>query len=147
MDNPSRSVAAFLESLQDAMQRLAQIHGHYVRRGTQPAKPFLVLSGRPFRVHEGAIVQRFHGSVALGLHVTGTDGREYELAVDILWDDERWTLQTEAWIDADAAGQEILRQLPQRTASDLDGCMRQLGEAVGDLLRFDDLVPGDTSQA
>jgi hypothetical protein len=141
VDDPGRHAAALLEALQDAMQRLGQVHAHYVRLGTAPARPFLTLSGRPFSVHEDGSARRFHGSIALGLHVTGADGREYELAVDVLWDAERWTITTEAWVEADAGGQDLLRRLPERSATELRVCIEQLAAAVGDLEGFDDLVP------
>jgi hypothetical protein len=142
MDDPSRSVAIFLESLQDAMRQLGDVWGHYLRRGIQPNRPFLVLSGPPFRIHEGDAVRQFHGSIALGLQVKGADGREYELTVDVLWDAERWTITTEAWVEADPGGQDILRALPERTAANLDSCIDQLRAAVGDLSSFDNVVPG-----
>jgi hypothetical protein len=147
MDDASRSVVVFLESLQDAMQRLRDVRGHYLQRGTQPSRPFLVLSGRPFRIHEGDAVQQFHGSVALGLPVKGSDGREYELTVDVLWDAERWTITTGAWVEAEAGGQDILRQLPERVLVNLSACTEQLGAAVGDLVRFEDLIPGKSGRA
>jgi len=147
MDAPSQHVAVFLEALQDAMQRLRQVHGHYVRRGTAPARPFLNLSGRPFSIHEREAIRQFHGSIVLGLHIKGSDGREYELAVDVLWDAERWTITTEAWVEADAGGQDILRQLPERTTADLTGCVAQLATAVDDLVRFEDLVPSRSDPA
>ncbi len=141
MDAPGQHVAAFLEALQDAMQRLGQVHGHYLRRGNAPARPFLNLSGRPFSIHAGESVRQFHGSIVLGLHIKGTDGRQYELAVDVLWDADRWTITTEAWVEADAGGQDVLRQLAERSAADLDGCVAQLATAVGDWVGFEDLVP------
>jgi hypothetical protein len=147
MDMASQHVVTFLESLQDAMQRLGQIHTHYVRRGTAPARPFLVLSGRPFSIHEAAAVRGFRGDVALGLTVRGADGREYELAVDALWAADGWTITTEAWVEAGTGGQDLLRNLPERSAVDLSGCIRQLGEAIGDLLGFGDLVPGEGNRA
>jgi hypothetical protein len=147
MDAPSRSVAAFLESLQDAMKRLGDVWGHYLRHGTEPNRPFLVLSGSPFSIHEGDAVRQFRGCVALGLQVKGADGRKYELGIDVLWDAERWTVATEAWVEAGAGGQDLLRQLPERTAPDLDGCLAHLGAAVGHLVSFADLVPGKVAAA
>src|SRR5438105_14619524 len=142
MDDSSRGVAVFLESLQNAMGRLGEVWGHYLRRGAQPYRPFVVLSGRPFAIQDGGSVRQFHGSIALGLQVKGTDGRQYELTVDVLWDTERWTIITLAWVETEAGGQDVLRQLPERTAVDLSSCMAELGAAVGDLVRFEDLVPG-----
>ena len=141
MDEASRNTTAFLELLQDAMRHLAAVRNQLVRRGTRPGRSYLVLSGRPFRVHEQSIVREFHGSVAIGLHVTGTDGREYELGIDVLWDADRWTFLTDAWVESDDGGQQLLRELPERVATDLDSCKHHLTEAVSDLLSFQDLLP------
>ena len=141
MDTPSHSVAVFLESLQDAMKQLGDVWGHYLRRGTQPNRPFLSLSGRPYSIHEGKMVRQFHGSVALGLQVKGSDDREYELIVDVLWDAECWTVTTEAWVEADEGGQAILRQMPECTATNLSACVEHIRTAISDLVGFEDLVP------
>jgi hypothetical protein len=142
MDAPSQHVATFLGAIQDAMQRLGEVHGHYLRRGTRPDRPFLSLSGCPFRIHEGESTLQHHGSVVIGLGIKGTDGKEYELSVNVLWDADRWTITTEAWVEAAYDSQDILRQLPERTASDLGKCLEQLAAAVSDLVTFEDLIPG-----
>lgn len=147
MDASSSSVAAFLESLQDAMKELGNISHHYLRRGTQPGRPFLVLSGRPFAIHRGDSLRQFHGSVGLGLMVTGADGKDYELGVDVLWDLDCWTLTTEAWVETKDGGQKMLRKLPERTATDLSACSELLAMAIKDLRTFEDLVPGSGSAA
>lgn len=61
--------------------------------------------------------------------------------VDVLWDAERWTITTEAWVEVDDGGQDILRQLPERTAKDIKGCATCLTAAVDDLVGFEDLIP------
>ena len=81
----------------------------------------------------------------MALLVKGSDGRDYDLGVEVLWNSERWTIKTGAWVDADA-GQDFLRELPERTASDLSTCMEQLQAAVRDLESFEDLVPGKVGQ-
>jgi hypothetical protein len=141
LDSGSQSVARFLESLQDAMQILGEVRNHYRRRGAHPERPYLVLSRRPFRVHEGGSVREFNGSVALGLIVKGTDDKEYDLSVDVLWDADRWTIQTQAWVESET-NQRILRELPVRNAVDLVTCTTEISGAVGDLTSFADLVPG-----
>jgi hypothetical protein len=140
MDAPSRSVVVFLESLQDAMEQLRSVWEHYLRRGARPHRPFLVLGGRPFTVHHKPAVRQFHGCVALGLQIDGTDGREYELGVDILWDTDCWTITTEARVTNEPAGQDILRRLPERTADNLSTCVQQLRAAIDELVNFEDLV-------
>jgi hypothetical protein len=144
MDEAGRSVAGFLESLQDAMRQMDAVREHYQRRGTRPGQPHLVLSGRPFRVHENSAVREFNGCVSLGLIVRGADDREFDLGVSVMWDSELWTLTTEAWVESDR-NQDLLRALPERTASDPDTCRGQLTAAITDLLHFVDLVPGRSS--
>ena len=85
--------------------------------------------------------QMFCQSFADALIVKGSDGRDYDLSVEVLWNLERWTIKTEARVDVET-GQDVLRQLPDRTASDLSTCMEQIRAAVGDLASFEDLVPG-----
>ena len=85
--------------------------------------------------------QMFCQSFADALIVKGSDGRDYDLSVEVLWNPERWTIKTEARVDVET-GQGVLRQLPERTASDLSTCMEQIRAAVGDLASFEDLVPG-----
>ncbi len=121
MDIPSQSVTAFLESLQDARRQLGGIWSKYVRRGTRPGAPVFHLHGSE---------RRSQGGFSFALIVKGSDGRDYDLSVEVLWNPERWTIKTEARVDVET-GQDVLRQLPDRTASDL-----------GDLASFEDLVPG-----
>lgn len=142
MDNASRSVTYFLEALQDAMESLGRdIWRYYLKRGTLPSRPFLTLSGRPFRSHEDDSIRQFHGSVVLGLRVKGADSKEYELTVDVHWDTERWTITTEAWVEMEIGGQDLLRQLPERVAENIGTCTEQLSVAIRDLIQFEDLIP------
>jgi hypothetical protein len=141
MDGPSQDVASFLGTLQDVMKRLGTIWGHYLRRGTHPSRPFLTLSGRPFTIHEAGAARRFLGCVAVGLSVTGADSKEYELTVSIQWNEERWTISTEAWVEGNDGGQHLSRQLTERSASDLGACLEQVMAAVEDLVSFEDLMP------
>lgn len=141
MDGPSQNVVSFLGTLQDAMGRLGNVWGHYLRRGARPARPFLTLSGSPFTIHEDGIIRQFAGCVVLGIPVTGSDSREYELTVEILWHDRCWTITTEAWVEADEGGQHLLRQLTERSATDLHTCSAHIIAAVDDLMSFEDLVP------
>jgi hypothetical protein len=87
----------------------------------------------------------FHGEgFFLALLIKATDAREYELSVDVLWHpEEGWTISTSAFVEAET-GQEVLRELPKRTAADFGACMEQLRAAVGDLIGFQDLVPAKT---
>jgi hypothetical protein len=139
MDEPGRNAAILLEGLQDAMGQLRRIWNHYLRLGTQPGRPFLVLSVRPFTIHEGQSDRHFSGSVSIGLPVKGASGDEYELSVDLLWDDTNWTITTEAWVEADG-GQSLLRELRERSAASLSSCLEHLRQAVDSLVDFQDLV-------
>jgi hypothetical protein len=141
MDEASCHTIEFLEALQEGMCRLGDTWGYYVGRGARPARPFLVLSGRPFRVHEMGSSREFNGAISLGLEVKGADGKEYELSVGVLWSGERWTITTETAVVADAGGQSLLRELPERTAVDLSGCTEHLLSAIDDLVGFADLIP------
>lgn len=141
MDSSSLCVAEFLNSLQDAMTMLGEIRNHYQRLGTRPQRPYFVLSGRPFRIHETDAVRQFDGCLALGLHVKGVTDACYELGVDLLWDTDNWTVTTEAWGDSEAQGQELLRELPERRAGTLEECATQVKAAIYDLRKFADLIP------
>jgi hypothetical protein len=141
MDAPSQNVSEFLAALQTAMKRLGSLWNHYTKLGTRPQRPYLSLSASPFRVHDGESTREFSGSVALGLLITGADGREYQFGVDVLWDAREWTLQTEAWVEAEEGGQTLLRSLPEGRATDLSSCLTQLHAAVDSLTSFDDLLP------
>jgi hypothetical protein len=138
MDAPSQSVAAFLETLQDAKQRLHEIRMQYHRRCGRSGPEIWSVGGRARDAHGGLL--------GVDLPVVGRDDRRYELAVEIAWNTERWTIRTEAWVDAEAGGQERLRALPERTASDIHTCMAQIRAAVDDLASFADLVPGEAGQ-
>src|SRR3954467_7703885 len=112
MDADSRTVTTFLESLQDAMKRMRdEVWAHYQRLGARPGRPFLVLSGRPFSIYEKVSVRKFRGCIALGLLARGADDKEYDIAVEVLWDQQRWTIVTEIWRESEE-GQDLLRALP-----------------------------------
>jgi hypothetical protein len=113
-----------------------------VRRNARRCKPFFVLSGRPFHIYEGQTIREFRGCVSLGLNLRGDDdAKEFELSIDVLWNADRWTLQTDACVESEAGGQDQLRALPERTATDVRTLKTALSQAVIDLLTFDDLVP------
>jgi hypothetical protein len=138
MDVPSQNVMAFLEALQDAKQRLHEIRMQYHRRCGRSGVEIWSVGGEP-RDSQGGIL-------GVDLPVMGSDDRRYELAVEIAWNTERWTIRTEAWVDAAAGGQECLRALPERTASDIHTCVDQIRAAVDDLASFADLVPGQAQR-
>lgn len=140
MDKSSADVAAFLTELQSAQERLGDVWQHFAKRGVTPSRPSLVISGKGFQVHKATSTQTYAGSIAIGLNVIGTDNREYDLGIDVMWDDYTWTIATEAWASTEQSGQVLLRELPPRLASDLEGCRAQMRAAINDLMSFDDIV-------
>jgi hypothetical protein len=136
MDTPSQNVTAFLEVLQDALRQLGQVWAHYRQRGRHPNRPILSLGRR-----ENETARGVRGSIELALPIRGTDGRSYDLSVELLWNSECWSITTGAWVDTDA-GQELVRELPTYSATNLRTCMEQLRAAVDDLTKFEDLVTG-----
>jgi hypothetical protein len=147
MDAPMQNVAAFLETLQAARLRLYQVGEQYRRRGVRPTPPIVLFDlqrffeGTPLIHDEGP----FRGALCLGFVVVAGDGKrydkQYEMSVDILWSPALWVIRTHAWTDAEGDGQELLRALPERTATDLGTCLAHIRAAVEDLAGFADLVP------
>src|SRR5258708_38585178 len=123
MDIPSQSVTAFLESLQDARRQLGGIWSKYVRRGTRPGAPVFHLHGSE---------RRSQGGFSFALIVKGSDGRVYDLSVEVLWNLERWSIKTEARVDVDA-GLDVLRHPPDRTATGLSPCTEHIQAVVRSL--------------
>ncbi|MDY7232651.1 hypothetical protein [Hyalangium rubrum] len=140
MDGPSQSVATFLTALQDARTQLTTHRNAFARHGLR-VETYFVLGGRPFTVLENETQRVFSGTISLGLLVTGANRREYQLGVDLMWDEQQWTLQTEAWVEAETEGMNFLRGLPERTADTLPQCLEHLRAAIEDLSTFADLVP------
>ena len=139
-DTPSTSAMAFLEAIQDAQSVLTKVWGQYSAQGASSIQRVLTLSGRPFAVTTGSTSQEFRGSLVLGLIVEGRDGRKYDLGVDLMWDGQSWTIDTEAWVSDEIRNQVLLRELPRRRTTDLAACLSALRGAVGDLASFQDLV-------
>jgi hypothetical protein len=136
MDAASVDVASFLSAGQDRIEQLRQLRQDFMAAGATNASVTFNLSGRPFNVHQAGSVIEYRGCLALGLIVHAADGREFDLGVDLLWSDEAWLIDTEAWVGNDDGGQDLLERLPHRTAVDLPSCLRHLQAAVGDLARF-----------
>jgi hypothetical protein len=129
MDTQSLHVVTFLDALEQEMQRLGgDVKRHYAYRpgGRMPGMPMLALTD---------------GGFALVLPIKGTDGGHYELAVDVAWNRERWTIATGLYVDSDRGGQATVQQLPERSATGLEALLEHLHAAVGDLTRVGDLIP------
>ena len=142
MDVSSQNVAGFLSGLQQAQERLRQLHQALIIRGCRRCERHLTLSASPFTIHEVEHTREFIGSVALGLTVRGADDREYDLVIEALWDRAGWTIQTQAWVEAEEGGLTLLRELPERFSPDLSICLVHLREATEDLFGLQSLVPG-----
>jgi hypothetical protein len=129
MDARSRDVTAFLEALgREAGRLFTEVKGHYTssRAGRIPRMPILSLTSK---------------DLILALPIKGADGADYEVAVDVTWDPQRWTITSGTYRDSDRGGQETVQQLPERSATDLEVCLEQIHAAIGDLTRFADLIP------
>ena len=109
------------------MGQLSDIRSLYNSRGAAPGKPHL--SARPFRVTDDGVTTSFRGAMAVGLIVTGHDGREYNMLVQLLWDDEGWAIDTQAWVEADDGGQELLRETSTSWVGRMRSRRRQCREA------------------
>ena len=141
MDEASRNAASFLEALHDFQRELWDVCLHYRRRGNQANRPFVVIGGRPFRILEPDRVREFRGCLALGVTVIGADKKEYELGLDIVWNDDGWTVDTDVGVEDEMGGTTFLRDTPERHARSLDECIEQVHLAIRDLPTFEDLVP------
>ena len=141
MDEASRNASVLLEALHDFQCELWDVCGHYRRRGNEALRPYVVIGGRPFRIHEPDRVREFRGCLALGLRVIGADGKQYELGLDVLWDDDGWTVVTDVGVEAETGGTTFLREIPERHARRLDECIEQVHLAIRELPTFEDLVP------
>jgi hypothetical protein len=133
MDAASNNVTGFLEALQDERERLVSaLYNELILSGASSATPFLVLSGRPFKIHDRDAVRKFSGSIALGIHARPKHGEAVDFAVAVLWDESDWLITTEIYADCES-GQRLLRSFPERRATARDECMAQLREAISDL--------------
>ena len=88
----------------------------------------------------GNSVVIFNGSFTLSLFVEGTDGREYDIYVHVLWDSKRWLVDTEVGVANDAGGQDMLRALPVRSATVLSSCLEEIKAAVVDFAALQEVV-------
>lgn len=87
MDTESKNVARFLKTLQTSRERFRTVLcNELILKGAASATPFLVLSGRPFKVHDADSVREFSESVALGVQAKPITGEFVEFGIDVLWD-------------------------------------------------------------
>jgi hypothetical protein len=140
VDQQGDSVRLFLAGVQDGQRALVHVWQHYMSRGARSAKAYLTLSGRPFTVHEAGTPIQYDGCLALGVLVEAQDERRYDIGVTILWDATQWLLETEASVENEAGGQELVQQLPPRRAKDVTGCISELTAALTDLTRLNGIL-------
>lgn len=59
------------------------------------------------------------------------------MTINTHWDSEGWMIATQAW-----EGENLLRELPQRSAINLEDCVQQIRAAMSGLRSFEDLFAG-----
>jgi hypothetical protein len=137
MDERNEVVFNFLHALQDAMTQLGDVWNFYKEKGAHPKKPFFTLSGRPFKIHNND--QVYHGAIAFGLIVHSPEGKEYDIGIDVLWNDTGWVIETEAWVESEN-NLDLIRALPSFQCSDLNNAINHIPEAIRSLYGFEDLI-------
>ncbi len=138
MDEPSRHVVRFLEALSTHQWGGTLYHGpaglwsKLIRRGLQPSRPCITTTAAP------------SPTLVLGLYATIADGRELDFEVELRHDGESWLIETDVRVDRlEGEGQRVVRSFPVRRATTLDDCLTELGGAVTDLARCDDVLDED----
>ena len=101
------------------------------------------MGGSPFRIHEAEDIRVFSGCIAMGIGVKGTDNKDYDLGIEILWDEANWTICTEVWVKNEEGGSTRLCELPERFAIELSDCLNQTQDAIEDLFGLQTFVPGN----
>ncbi|HEY7157474.1 MAG TPA: hypothetical protein VH575_26200 [Gemmataceae bacterium] len=127
-------MVAFLEGVQAVRQGLHAVWNHYTRRG-------LKVSNYPGCGPLWAL----EGYFDLGIVVAGTDGRNYELSARLRWSGSEWAVQADACLEKEGERGDwtypVLRELPERRASDWSSALGYWRAAVASLAGFDDLIP------
>lgn len=134
MDEASRNVVAFLEGVQSVREELHAVWNHYTRRG-------LKISNYPGCGPTWALAGYFD----LGIMVTGSDGRNYDLSARLRWSSGEWVMQSDISLEQeDERGYpyySTLRELPEQRTSDWRAALDQWRAAIAALRSFDDLIP------
>lgn len=139
MDEQNQVVFKFLNALQNAMDQLGDVWSFYIKKGAQPEQPYLKLSGSPFKTHNDDQIQIYHGAIAFGLIVHSPKGKEYDIGIDIMWNDTGWIIETEAWVESEN-NQDLIRELPKHQCSDLDDAIKHISDSIKGLFSFEDLI-------
>jgi len=134
VDEASRQVVAFLEGVHGVRQELHAVWNHYTRRG-------LKVSNYPGRGPAWAL----DGYLDFGFMVTGADGRNYELSARLRWTGGEWVVQADVSLEQENErgdwAYSVLRELPERRASDWATALSDWRAAVAGLAGFDNLIP------
>lgn len=134
METESQNVVRFLEALQNSRDRLREVLcNQLILKGASSATPFLVLSGRPFKIHNANSVREFSGSIALGVHAKPKTGDAIEFGIDVLWNESGWLIIAEIYVESDDK-QILLQSFPEKHVSSLDDCLKQLEVTISELL-------------
>lgn len=144
MDHSSRNVIAFLSQAQHSMGRLEELSLQLSSRGAKSEPPTISLSGSPTRIRVDDPSRSFDGCIAFVLPVMSSGGKDFELGVDVFWDETGWTLLTELSIEG-SDDWEVLHAWPERHAKDLDSALDQLRAAIEDLFGAVTLLGFDAS--
>jgi hypothetical protein len=146
MDPSSQKVIAFLSQAQHSMSRLRELSQQLSEQGARPESPVINLSGSPARIRDNDPSRSFDGCIAFVLPVMTADGKDYELGVDVFWDETRWTLLTEFAVEG-VDDWEVLHTWPERYADELDSAIDQLRAAVEDLFGVGSLLGFEPSSS
>ena len=135
MDEASRNVVAFLEGVQSVREELHAVWNHYTRRG-------LSISNYPGCGPTWALAEYLD----LGIMVTGTDGRNYDLSARLRWSIGEWVVQADISLEQESQRCDctypVLRELPEQRTSDWKVALDHWRAAIAGLMSFDDLIPG-----
>jgi hypothetical protein len=140
MNGESQATIRFLEALQNYRTQLNELRNVLIRNGAPNAIVDLNLSGSPFSVHEkNGVVRTFSGAVGLGLRVIPAIGAPKDFDIQILWDADKWYIDTEIWVDDENVNQRLVRDFPERCTASLEECLKYVSDAIDELRRSDEL--------
>lgn len=149
MDNESQTVIGFLSEIYKQQSIVQALYMPLVQRGCQLNYSFVTVSEYPLTINGIAWNPKQKGDITLGMPVTGTDGRAYELSVTAFWNETQWVIRTQLSVEdeeaEDNSGSTEVSVLPKRVAFSLSECLEAIRLAVADLAPLSDRIPGKTA--